>query len=1091
MNRVCIFLSGLVILSSSFDLLGQPKYPLRFLENKGQVHSDVLYYADIPGGKIYLKKDQLLFLFVDYGNLVKEHQEHDKIIPDSNPNAREIGRSDTIKGHSYRVFFENASDDVDVVSSDAGKEKYNYFVGSDPSGWASGVSSFGAITYRQIYEGIDLVIYSNQAGLKYDFILSPKADPEDIRMVYDGLDKIYMENGSLHMKTSLSSLVEKNPVAFQDETLVDCQFRLENKTVTFAFPEEYDRTRKLTIDPLLIFSTYSGSAADNWGNTATFDNQGNLYSGGMTNHTRFLSQEIGTVDLGEFIVTPDAYQTEYGGIWDVALLKYDSSGSELLFGTYLGGSNSEVPQSIVVNNKGELVILGITSSDDFPISENAYKFNLFGSTGGGVQYSEGSDIFITKLSGDGTTLISSTYFGGTGNDGMIESTLFAPNLLVRNYGDHSRGDVIVDSEDNIYIASRTSSTDLVFEGFQPEHGGGNVDGIVLKMSDDLSTMIWGTYYGGSGEDATLSIKLTPQNDIYVAGGTTSIDFPTTPDVIHPGPTGATNVDGFVAKISSDGSTLEASSYIGTTNYDQVYQMDLDTDGDVYVVGQTRGGLYPVTKGIDSLSGQFVHKLTPELDSTLFATVFGSQRGEPDIYITAFLVNDCDNLYISGWGSPNLVDRGVDFMRLRTSGLITTPEAHQLTSDGSSFYLAVYTDDMSELLYATHLGTGSSLVHVDGGTSRFDKQGIVYHAVCASCNVDDSTFPTTPGAWAEQNGSRGCNNAAFKFDLASLNARIRTNTADFSQPNIRNGCAPFEVAFENISVGGEIFEWDFGDEFDTVSFVRDTIFHTFESSGTYEIRLRALDSSTCAEEDFAFTTINVYSTDFQVSESTEICGGSFAQLSASGGAEYFWEPRETLIQPNSPYPKARPDTTTMYYLTMIDQNGCRYQDSLTVEVIPEIKIGIDVALTDKCSGVAKLDFTNSSENFDSISWNFGNGDTSSELEPLASYLDPGDYDVVVTLTNQGCVKEFTIPVLLDELFIPNVLTPNGDGENDVFKITTSLPIKLSIFNRNGKEEFQSDDYQNDWDGKGMNPGVYYYEVTFPDLEICSGWVHLLF
>jgi len=321
MSRVCLYLSGLVILFTSFDILGKPKYPLRFLENKGQVHSDILYYADIPGGKIYLKKDQLLFLFVDYGNLAKDHAEHGNLIDSHSDNARKIGKRDTIKGHTYRVLFENSSEGVKVVPGDPGKEKYNYFLGSDSTGWASNVSSYGVITYRQIYDGIDLIIYSNQEGLKYDFVLEPKADPKDIRMTYEGLDQLFIENGSLHMTTSLSQLVEKNPLAFQDNSSVNCQFRLEHNTVTFDLPEEYDRTRKLTIDPLLIFSTYSGSAADNWGNTATFDNQGNLYSGGMTNHTRFLGQAIGVVDLGDFIVTPDAFQTEYGGIWDVALLR--------------------------------------------------------------------------------------------------------------------------------------------------------------------------------------------------------------------------------------------------------------------------------------------------------------------------------------------------------------------------------------------------------------------------------------------------------------------------------------------------------------------------------------------------------------------------------------------------------------------------------------------------------------------------------------------------------------------------------------------------------------------------------------------------
>jgi len=398
--------------------------------------------------------------------------------------------------------------------------------------------------------------------------------------------------------------------------------------------------------------------------------------------------------------------------------------------------------------------------------------------------------------------------------------------------------------------------------------------------------------------------------------------------------------------------------------------------------------------------------------------------------------------------------------------------------------------MSELLYATHLGSSSSLVHVDGGTSRFDKQGIVYHAVCASCFNGDSTFPTTSGAWAVDNGSRGCNNAAFKFDLASLNARIRTNSAALDQPNIFQGCAPFEVAFENISVGGEIYEWDFGDNRDTVSFERDTIYHTYENPGTYNIMLRATDSSTCAEVDEAFTTIRVISTNFQVSESTLICGGSTAQLSASGAVQYDWRPKSSLIRSETPFPIASPDTTTTYFVTLIDQNGCVHEDSLTVEVIPEIKVDIEFSLIDKCEGVANLEIINQSENIESVIWDFGNGESSTEFDPKILFNEPGNYRILVSLFNQGCVKEFSIPVVMDELFIPNVITPNGDGMNDVFEITTNLPISVLVFNRDGKEVYSSDNYQNDWGGGVLSPGVYFYEVTFPDFEICSGWVQIL-
>ena len=259
---------------------------------------------------------------------------------------------ENIKWHRYKVYFQNACSEVLVLSADPGSERYNYFTGKDPAKWASGVMSYGLITYSEIYEGIDMTIYSTNEGIKYDFIVSAGADPKNILLQYEGLSDLQLENGNLYLKTSLGELIEENPVSFQNGKEVNCKYKLDGNTLSFDFPESYNSSQKLTIDPLLIFSTYSGSAADNWGNTATFDEMGNLYSGGMTKETRDLNDGNGVVFLGKFNATPGAFQTENGGIWDVAILKYDSTGSRLLYATYLGGSESEVPQSLIVNSKG-------------------------------------------------------------------------------------------------------------------------------------------------------------------------------------------------------------------------------------------------------------------------------------------------------------------------------------------------------------------------------------------------------------------------------------------------------------------------------------------------------------------------------------------------------------------------------------------------------------------------------------------------------------------------------------------------------------------------------------------------------------------
>src|SRR5690606_33423188 len=222
----------------------------------------------------------------------------------------------------------------------------------------------------------------------------------------------------------------------------------------------YDECLELIIDPILIFSAYSGSTMDNWGNTATYDARGNVYSGGMVSNDDFPSG---------FPVTPGAYQVAYaGGSWDIGILKYDSAGSELLYCTFIGGNGTETPQSLVVNSSGELLILGATGSSDFPVT-NGSEFK-----GGenidplwGVPYLQGTDIFIAKLSPNGDKLLGATYLGGTSNDGvnLISGVMYSQLVkedspLARNYGDQLRGDIITDDDDFVYIASNTLSNDF-------------------------------------------------------------------------------------------------------------------------------------------------------------------------------------------------------------------------------------------------------------------------------------------------------------------------------------------------------------------------------------------------------------------------------------------------------------------------------------------------------------------------------------------------------------------------------------------------------------------------------------------------------
>jgi len=1052
----------------------------KFIENKNQWPSQVKFRADIPGGKMYLLNQGFIYDFYDAGRISQHHHNLD----DSNLRIENIERR--VKHHAVNVQFENSNTNPELITEYPDGTRYNYLIGNDPSHWGHGAKGYFQVKYLDLYSGVDVVIYSNQKGIKYDILVKPNADPSQIKLTYTGADNLLINGKDLIVKTSLGKLIESRLIAYQivgsDTLMVDCEFAINQNTVEFEFPAGYDSDYNLIIDPLLIFSTFSGATADNFGYTAAFDESGNLYSGGIV--------------FGQgFPTTMGSFDSSFnGGTVDVGILKYDSTGTQLIFATYLGGIGQDVPHSLVVTDNEELIILGTTSSGNYPTTTDA--FNRLNRKGPStaitfLNYIQGTDIFITKLDAEGSALLGSTFVGGTNYDG----NQFDVFSLRKNYGDQFRGDVIVDNQQNIYVTTVTMSSDFpVINGLQSGFGGGITDAVVFKMSPTLNEMIWSTYIGGSNEDAAYSIKIDDNLDVFIGGGTTSTDFPGTGNGYNP--TALGQEDGFIAKIASDGSQILNASYVGTTAYDQVFFIDLDTQDNVYMFGQTRGN-YPVTAGKYTVpnSGQFIHKVNNSLDSSMFSTVFGSGTPEPNISPTAFLVNECDNLYVTGWGG--LVNNNNSSNTGNTFGLQVTPDAEQTTTDGSDFYLMVLSSNAEELLYATYFGgTNNFGDHVDGGTSRFDKRGIVYHAVC-SCGGQADNFPATPGAWSTVNlgvnalGAQRCNNAAFKFDLASLRARLQTNNVELTQPGFNGGCEPIEVVFQNESIGGEEFEWDFGDGNVITTTDTSDIVHLYEKSGTYSVVLRAFDKNTCISEDFATTTILVSGIDPVVGNGGDICEGDSFKLFANGGAIYQWSPPESLDDAASPSPMATPIDTTVYKVLMDNGLGCQFEDSVTVNVISIISSDFVLEKDLSCNESPVFNFTTQFEESEAgFNWDFGDGQTSTDLNVSHTYEADGNYNVKLITQNEFCKSENTMVVQSVRMNVPNVITPNSDIYNQFLKIGAVEQVELIIFNRWGREVFITKDYQNDWDGKGLATGVYYFDLKVVDKVECSGWIQLL-
>lgn len=1050
-----------------------------FIPNNNQWEEQVLYRADIPGGKLYLKKSGLTFSFYDAQSLEDRHNHKKK---NGNASKSIVPDEDRIKMHALEVAFMDANPQPRITGSKEGATKLNYFTGKHPAQWASDVKAVGEVLYHDIYPKTDFKMYASAEGLKYDFVLNPGADPGKIALQYKGAEALYLENGHLIVETSLQSINEHAPIAYQikgqDTVYVKCSFILNDDIVKFSFPEDYQEDLELIIDPLLIFSTFSGSTADNWGYTATYDDAGNVYSAGVVFNPGFPT-------------TTGAFQSQFSGNLDIGILKFDSTGSNLLYATYLGGNEAEAPHSLIVNSRGELVLFGSTSSSDFPTTANVFQPGFAGGMPtqpvSGVTYSNGSDIIICRLNASGSQLLASTYAGGTGNDGIMRQN----TALTKNYGDQFRGDVFVDDEDNIYLASHTSSIDFpIVNGFQPAFGGGTEDGLVLKFTNDLSNLLWSTYLGGSGEDAAYSIKLDPENHVIVGGGTTSADFFTSTNVI--GQNYAGNIDGFVTKINSEGTTILNSTYIGTPAYDQVYFIDVDQNGDIYLLGQTSGN-YPVSTGVyyDTGGGQFIHKIDAQFSETHFSTVFGSGNGI-DISPNAFLVNDCENIFISGWGGEinapfDYLDNPTGYVGGNTFGLPVSSDAYQATTDGTDFYLMVLEKDANSMMFATFFGGNGTQEHVDGGTSRFDKKGIVYQAVCAGCG-GSSNFPTTPGAWSNTNRSNNCNNAVFKFDLTTLKAGFVTNSTALDQPGLNAGCAPLTILFQNTSIGGRTFAWDFGDG--TRSIQKDNIEHTYETPGIYDVVLKVTDERTCKKVDYAYGTIQVYEPNFTLGDDVTICQGESIQLSAGGGETYSWSPATNLNNPSIPNPLASPPETTSYYVYIIDKNGCQQEDTVEVTVIPQVLADFEYEIMDGCHSLPVIQFTNTSTGAEDVIWDFGDGTTSIENDPVHEFKEAGMYKISLSSSNEMCLNTKEVSIPLRNFKIPNVITPNGDNMNDNFEIIANVQISLKIFNRWGKEVYKNARYQNEWSAEDLASGIYFYEATLPDRSVCKGWVQVM-
>ncbi len=563
----------------------------------------------------------------------------------------------------------------------------NYFVGNDQAQWHPDIPNYQRLVAQDVYPGIDLRYYGTASQLEHDFVVRPGADYHDIAFTVAGGAQLD-EAGNLVLGAGEGGLRLNAPVSYQGteaaKHTVASRFVLDGDTVQIVLGDGYDPAQTLTIDPTLVYSTYFGGTATDYGARNAVDPDGNVYVVGMT--------------TGTGLPTTAPYQATYGGgTFDTVVMKFDKTGTAPIYTTYLGGSGDDRGAGIATDLAGNAYVSGLTDSANFPTAA-AYQ---------GTK-AAGQDAFLTKLNPSGSALTYSTYFGGNGND-------YSQNLAV-------------DGSGQAFLVGDTSSTDLpTLSAVQPA-APGNDDSFVAKFNTAGSALLYATYVGGaaSGEQ-TFGIAINNAGNAYLTGYTHSSNFPTVA-AFQPTNGGGT-YEGFVAELSTDGSSYVFATYLGGSGDDEGGMVALDSAGNIYVTGQTDSPNFPTASPYQAaLAGSrdaFVSKFNPSGSALLFSTYLGGSGSDVP---QSVVVDASNNAYVSG---------------LTDSANFPTVAAYQATkAAGQDAFLTKLDSTGSALAYSTYLGgngidTGSSLalrldgdLMVVGSTSSTD---FVTHAAYQGSN----------------------------------------------------------------------------------------------------------------------------------------------------------------------------------------------------------------------------------------------------------------------------------------------------------------------------------------------------------------------
>ncbi len=631
------------------------KLPMSFEANEGQTDGRVKFLSRGGGYTLFLTSTEAVL------SLSRPEEPRNKSLATDRRDRKKKG--ERVRRDVLRMRLLGARTTPQVEGADELSVRSNYFIGNDPKKWRTDVRQYAKVKYTGVYPGIDLIYYGNQQELEYDFIVAPGASPSKIRLAFKGAEEVSIDDeGELILRTGGGEVRQRKPFIYQElageRREIEGRYAKTGKHEVGFEVGEYDATKPLVIDPVLLYSTYLGDNQHDFGRGIAVDNAGNAYVTGYTESTNF--------------PTRNHYQTDQP-LTDAFVTKLDtnlSGDASLVYSTYLGGNSTDIAFGIAADEFGNAYVTGRTDSTNFP-TRNQYQTDQVS-----------VDAFVTKLntnlSGD-ASLVYSTYLGGSS-------------------GDIGNG-IAADEAGNAYVTGLTQSSNFPTRNHYQTDQTSN-DGFVTRLNTNLSgdaSLIYSTYLGGNNIDEGAGIAADEIGNAYVTGFTQSSNFPTTPTAYQS--TNQGQQDAFVTKLNTNLSgeaSLAYSTYLGGGVNDEGRGIAADEAGNAYATGYTNSANFPTrnqyqTGTVAGNTNAFVTRLNTNLSgdaSLVYSTYLAGNL--PDIG-RGIAADEAGNVYVTG----------------RTDSTnFPTRDEYQTDQPGQDAFVTKLNTNLSgdaSLLYSTYLG----------------------------------------------------------------------------------------------------------------------------------------------------------------------------------------------------------------------------------------------------------------------------------------------------------------------------------------------------------------------------------------------------